>query len=76
MANYWVNPPPYGSSSGFFWVVGEQQNLSWATTASVNISLLQVVGENRSIISIYYMLIIFNYTTLKQTNKYDHFRNS
>jgi hypothetical protein len=80
--NAWVNPPPGPAQptqarSKFLWVVGEQQTLSWVTTAatSSNISLSQAT-ENGSVISIYYMLIIFNYATLKQTNKYNHFRNS
>jgi hypothetical protein len=51
MGNYWVNPPPPTPSSVFLWVVEEQQNLSWVTTASTNnISLWQAKG-NGDIIS-------------------------
>ena len=78
--HYWVNPPPY-LSRGFQaqWVVGEQQNLSWVTAveSSNNLTLVQNRGEELGNLGIYYMLIIFNYATyIKQTNKYDHSRNS
>ena len=68
--NYWVNPPPY-LSRGFqaLWVVGEQQNLSWVTAveSSNNLTFVQNRKELISDLGIYYMFIIFNYATLRQT---------
>jgi hypothetical protein len=59
----WVNPPSY-HDSGFqaLWVVGEQRNLSWAFT-EVESSMNLILGQADTLLSIYYMLIIFNYAT-------------
>jgi hypothetical protein len=71
--NYWVNPPPGDTASDEpiiqgLWVVGEQRNLSWVTAvkSSTNLSLIQdQLDPGLGSISIYYMLIIFNYAILK-----------
>jgi hypothetical protein len=65
--DYWVNPPdPNDSnypntSSGFVWVVGEQQNLSWvAPSTTTNLSIhAGNIRETQDFKSIYYTLIIF-----------------
>lgn len=74
MTSYWINPTFGGPGPATFtWVVGEQQNLSWYSTTTYNISLMQEVNPEvkdrgiliYGIIYLFYMLVISNHVTYK-----------